>query len=57
MEAEKIATEMANFAGLSHAGIPVMMRGSVKIPTAEAINAASSRIAAAVRGALSPRVS
>jgi hypothetical protein len=45
-----MAVEMANFAGLSQAETPVIVRRSFAMPTIEARNAALIRIAVAVRG-------
>src|SRR5579862_2369911 len=42
--------EAANFAGFSHAGIPVIIRGSMKSPTIASINTGTIRIPVAVKG-------
>src|SRR5713226_3421377 len=47
-----MAVEIANFAGFSHAGTPVMVRWSRKMPAKQAANVTNMRIAVAVRGTL-----
>src|SRR5215469_17603762 len=45
--------EMANLAGFTHAGTPVMTRGSMKIPTTGATNVTSMTAPRTVSGRLS----
>ena len=48
----RIAVDMANLAGFSHAGAPVMTRGSAKRPTSESATAAVISSPAAARTGL-----
>jgi hypothetical protein len=45
------AVEIANFAGFNQAGAPVMVRGSIQMPTRDGNTAAARRRPAAVNGA------